>query len=182
MSTVAQFFSARVETRSRMREREETRQVPTSAPGTVSAALDTDTDSDHVSAPDCARTTQEHPLGLTDVNLVSSTFRRAAPAPDQRPGEPGGCGSARSVIECHTMSKLKVAITLEASLLDQVDTLVREHHFPNRSQAIETALAEKLVRLSRARLARECAKLDPAEERRFAEEGLGEDLKSWPAY
>lgn len=80
------------------------------------------------------------------------------------------------------MSKLKVAITLDAGLLDQVDTLVREHHFPSRSQAIETALAEKLVRLSRARLARECAKLDPAEERRFAEEGLGEDLKSWPAY
>jgi len=80
------------------------------------------------------------------------------------------------------MSKLKVAITLEADLLDQVDTLVREHHFPNRSQAIETALSEKLVRLSRTRLARECAKLDPAEERRFADEGLGEDLKSWPAY
>ncbi len=83
---------------------------------------------------------------------------------------------------CHTMSKLKVAITLEADLLEQVDTLVREHRFPNRSQAIETALAEKLVRISRARLARECGKLDPIEERRFAEEGLGEDLKSWPAY
>jgi metal-responsive CopG/Arc/MetJ family transcriptional regulator len=80
------------------------------------------------------------------------------------------------------MAKLKVAVTLDAALLDQVDTLVREHYFPSRSQAIETALAEKLVRLSRARLARECEKLDPAEERRFAEEGLGEDLKSWPAY
>lgn len=96
-------------------------------------------------------------------------------------GEPG-CRSTRSVTEYHTMSKLKVAITLEAGLLDQVDTLVRERYFPNRSQAIETALAEKLVRLNRTRLARECEKLDPAEERRLADEGLGEDLKSWPAY
>lgn len=87
-----------------------------------------------------------------------------------------------SMTEYPTMSKLKVAITLEAALLDQVDTLVRERRFPNRSQAIETALAEKLVRLSRARLARECEKLDPVQERRFAEEGLGEDLESWPAY
>jgi Arc/MetJ-type ribon-helix-helix transcriptional regulator len=80
------------------------------------------------------------------------------------------------------MSKLKVAVTLDATLLGQVDTLVRERLFPNRSQAIETALAEKLERLSRVRLARECAKLDPSEERRFADEGLTEDLKSWPAY
>ena len=82
----------------------------------------------------------------------------------------------------HTMPKLKVAVTLDAGLLDQVDTLVRERRFPNRSQAIESALAEKLERLSRTRLARECAKLDPDEERRLADEGLAEDAKSWPAY
>lgn len=93
-----------------------------------------------------------------------------------------GCFPVSGMINWHTMSKLKVAITLDAELLDQVDTLVRERRFPSRSQAIETALAEKLERLGRARLARECAKLDPAEERRFAEEGLAEDLRSWPAY
>lgn len=82
----------------------------------------------------------------------------------------------------HTMSKLKVAVTLDAGLLDQVDTLVRERRFPNRSQAIEIALAEKLERLSRTRLARECAKLDPEEDRRLADEGITEDGKSWPAY
>jgi metal-responsive CopG/Arc/MetJ family transcriptional regulator len=80
------------------------------------------------------------------------------------------------------MSKLKVAVSLDAKLLDQVDRLVREQRFPSRSQAIESALAEKLERLSRTRLARECAKLDPEEERRFADEGLAEDVKSWPAY
>lgn len=80
------------------------------------------------------------------------------------------------------MAKLKVAVTLDAELLDQVDILIRERRFPNRSQAIESALAEKLERLSRSRLARECAKLDPTEERRLADEGITEDAKSWPAY
>ena len=89
---------------------------------------------------------------------------------------------ADGMINYHTMTKMKVAVTLDADLLDQVDLLVRERRFPNRSQAIESALAEKLERLSRTRLARECAKLDPAEERRLADEGLSEDLKSWPAY
>ncbi|HUF61738.1 MAG TPA: ribbon-helix-helix domain-containing protein [Verrucomicrobiales bacterium] len=80
------------------------------------------------------------------------------------------------------MSKLKVTVTLDAGLIDQVDTLVRERRFPSRSQAIESALAEKLQRLSRVRLARECAKLDPTEERRMTEEGFAEDIQSWPAY
>lgn len=94
----------------------------------------------------------------------------------------GTLRSLSGMIKYHTMSKLKVAITLDAGLLEQVDTLVQQHWFPNRSQAIESALAEKIARISRARLARECEKLDAAEERRFAEEGLEEDLKSWPAY
>ncbi|HEX7838573.1 MAG TPA: ribbon-helix-helix domain-containing protein [Kofleriaceae bacterium] len=80
------------------------------------------------------------------------------------------------------MPKLKVALTLEADLLDQVDTLVRERRYPNRSQAIESALAEKLERLNRTRLARECARLDPTEERRWADEDLAKDVKAWPSY
>jgi hypothetical protein len=31
------------------------------------------------------------------------------------------------------------------------------------------------------RLARECAKLNPNEEKKLAEEGLAEDLEQWPA-
>lgn len=83
---------------------------------------------------------------------------------------------------CHTMSKMKVAVTLEASLLEQVDALVRQHLFSSRSGAIEAALAEKLERIAKTRLARECAKLDAEEERALAEEGLSEDAKAWPAY
>jgi Arc/MetJ-type ribon-helix-helix transcriptional regulator len=71
------------------------------------------------------------------------------------------------------VAKTKIAVTLHSKLLQQLDALVAERRFPNRSQAIETAVAEKLERAQRARLARECAKLDPIEERALAEEGLG---------
>ena len=80
------------------------------------------------------------------------------------------------------MPKTKVAVTLDAKLLDRLDELIARARFPNRSQAIETALAEKLERLSRTRLARECARLDPREERAWAEEGMSAELATWPAY
>jgi metal-responsive CopG/Arc/MetJ family transcriptional regulator len=80
------------------------------------------------------------------------------------------------------MPKTKVAVSLDAKLVDRLNTLVSQAQFPNRSQAIEVALEEKLERLNRARLARECAKLDPREERGLAEEGMREELASWPEY
>lgn len=78
------------------------------------------------------------------------------------------------------MPKRKVALTLDAQLVDRVDELVSRQRFKNRSQAVETALIEKLERLGRTRLARECAKLDRAEEQRLAEEGF--DADTWPEY
>jgi metal-responsive CopG/Arc/MetJ family transcriptional regulator len=80
------------------------------------------------------------------------------------------------------MPKTKVAVTVDSQILDQLDELIAQHRFPNRSQAIEAALAEKLERLSRARLARESAKLDTKEEKSLAEEGLLSELDAWPAY
>lgn len=70
------------------------------------------------------------------------------------------------------MAKTKLAITLDSNLVGEADHLVKEGLFASRSQAIESAVAEKLERLARTRLARECAKLDPSEERAIAEEGL----------
>ena len=81
-----------------------------------------------------------------------------------------------------TMPKTKVAITVETNLLEWVDELVAKRRFLNRSQAVEAALAEKLERLARTRLARECAKLDPQEEKALAEEGLAGSLETWPEY
>ena len=89
---------------------------------------------------------------------------------------------ALSRMICHTMPKAKVALTIDADLLDRVDALVAKQRFRNRSQAVESALAEKLARLARTRLAEEAAKLDPTEERRLAEEGLAATGEAWPEY
>lgn len=83
----------------------------------------------------------------------------------------------------HTvMPKTKVALTIDSDLLERIDELVDRRRFRNRSQAIEAALADKLERLARTRLARESAKLAPREEKRLADEGLVEDLATWPEY
>ena len=80
------------------------------------------------------------------------------------------------------MPKTKVALTLDSELLERVDELVAKQRFRNRSQAVEAALADKVQRLARTRLARESAKLNPREEKRLADEGLVDALDSWPEY
>lgn len=80
------------------------------------------------------------------------------------------------------MPKTKVAVTLSREIVEELDALIAAHRFPNRSQAVEAALAEKLERLSHTRLAREAAKLDPSEEKAFAEEGMSIELEAWPEY
>jgi mRNA interferase MazF len=73
------------------------------------------------------------------------------------------------------MGRAKIAISLDELTLQKLDRLVNEEVYPNRSRAIESAVAEKLQRFDRARLARECAKLDPTFEKALADEGLSDD-------
>ncbi len=80
------------------------------------------------------------------------------------------------------MARAKVAISLDEKTLNQLDRLVKAHVFPNRSQAIQEAVEEKISRLDRSRLARECAKVDPVFEKALAEEGLSSELAEWPEY
>ncbi len=80
------------------------------------------------------------------------------------------------------MARSKVAVSLEEDTLRRLDELVRRAVFPNRSRAIQSAVQEKLERIERSRLARECAKLDPASEKALAEEGISEDFAQWPDY
>jgi len=54
--------------------------------------------------------------------------------------------------------------------------MIRENKFPNRSKVIQEALKEKIERMDKERLARECAKLDPEYEQKFAEEGLSSEM------
>ncbi|MCP4253500.1 MAG: ribbon-helix-helix protein, CopG family [Candidatus Scalindua sp.] len=80
------------------------------------------------------------------------------------------------------MGRNKVAITVNQNTLDRVDQLVSQHIFSSRSRAFEEALEEKLRRLDKSRLARECARLDPAFEKSLAEEGLSREIDEWPEY
>ncbi len=78
------------------------------------------------------------------------------------------------------MPRSKIAISLDETTLRTLDRLVAARVFPNRSRAIEEAVREKLVRVRHARLARECAKVDP-EERAMAEEFFTGEVE-WPEY
>jgi len=80
------------------------------------------------------------------------------------------------------MPRVKIAITIDHQTLGEIDRLVAERRFPNRSQAVQEALDEKLARLSQRRLAEECARLDPRFEQTIAEEGMAGDLAEWPEY
>lgn len=79
------------------------------------------------------------------------------------------------------MSSAKIAISLDPEALRQVDQLVNGGLFPSRSKLIQDAVAEKLERLRRIRLARECAKLQPAVEQAAAEEVFRGEVE-WPEY
>ena len=80
------------------------------------------------------------------------------------------------------MPRSKIGISLDEKTLSRLDHLVDLEFFPNRSQAIESAVSEKLDRIERTRLARESAKLDPDFEKALADEGLTEELAEWPEY
>jgi metal-responsive CopG/Arc/MetJ family transcriptional regulator len=80
------------------------------------------------------------------------------------------------------MSIAKVTVSIEANLLKKVDYLVKSKVFPNRSQAIQIAVQEKISKIDQNRLARECAKLDKLEEQAMADFGLASEVSEWQEY
>jgi metal-responsive CopG/Arc/MetJ family transcriptional regulator len=80
------------------------------------------------------------------------------------------------------MPMSKVAISIDRSLLAELDDFVAVQKLASRSQAIQVAVREKLARAKRRRLAEECAKLDPKLEKDMAEEGMAGELARWPEY
>ncbi len=80
------------------------------------------------------------------------------------------------------MATSKIAITIDKNLLHRLDFLVKSQRFINRSRAIQEAVAEKLARIERSRLAQECAKLDPKFEQEMAEQGFAAEIDEWPEY
>lgn len=74
----------------------------------------------------------------------------------------------------------KIAVTLDARTVADLDRWVREGKYANRSRALQFAVDLLCEREKRTRLARELARIDPNEEKRLAEEGLGDGV--WPEY
>ena len=80
------------------------------------------------------------------------------------------------------MSVAKITVSIDEQLLTRLDGLVQSRVFPSRSQAVQSAVEEKIARLSKTRLAQDCAQLDPAEEQALADEGLAVEAGQWPPY
>ena len=80
------------------------------------------------------------------------------------------------------MSTVKVAISLEQNTLKELDRMVKKNVFPSRSKAIQKAVEEKITRMNRIRLAKECAKLNKKFEQSMAEEGMSMEKEEWQEY
>jgi len=78
------------------------------------------------------------------------------------------------------MATAKVAISLDQGLLRLVDRWVAQRRFASRSQAVQTALQEKVEHWKHTRLAEEVKKLNPKEERVLAEERFSGE--TWPEF
>jgi len=77
------------------------------------------------------------------------------------------------------MATAKIAISLNEGTVKRLDRLVKNRVFPSRSKVIQDAVEEKLNKLGKGRLARECAKLAPEFEKALAEEGLSARRENW---
>ena len=80
------------------------------------------------------------------------------------------------------MPAAKIAISLDAEIVEQIDRWVREKKYPNRSKAIQDAVKERMARWRKTRLIEETAKLNPAEEKALAEESVAAENEGWPEY
>ena len=77
------------------------------------------------------------------------------------------------------MATTKIAISLDEDDARRLDELVASKAYPSRSKVIQEALADKLARISRSRLAEQCALLDAEEERTMAEEFSPGEIELW---
>jgi metal-responsive CopG/Arc/MetJ family transcriptional regulator len=80
------------------------------------------------------------------------------------------------------MTLSKIIITLDENLLREVDSWVEQKLYINRSQAVQAALFNRVNQLNQQRLEAECVKLNPQEEREFAELDIEKILSGWGQY
>ncbi len=53
----------------------------------------------------------------------------------------------------------KIAITIDASLLQRLDSLIKKKYYKNRSQAIQIVVQAQVEKFEHRRLAAECDKM-----------------------
>ena len=70
---------------------------------------------------------------------------------------------------------------MDDTLLQQLDRLVKTGPFRSRSAAVQKAVLEKISRMDKRALAKECSKLDRKAEQALADERLTAEI-SWPDY
>jgi Arc/MetJ-type ribon-helix-helix transcriptional regulator len=71
---------------------------------------------------------------------------------------------------------------MDEAVLRRLDKLVKTRPFRSRSQAVQEAVSEKISRMDRTSLVKECAKLDPKSEQAMADEKLATEIGKWPKY
>jgi Arc/MetJ-type ribon-helix-helix transcriptional regulator len=79
------------------------------------------------------------------------------------------------------MGRAKIALTVDERALAEIDGLVKQGLYPNRSKAFEAAIVDHVENLHRSRLTCECAKLDKADEQALANESYAGET-DWPEY
>ena len=87
--------------------------------------------------------------------------------------------AGRTIRHARIMVK-KIAVSLDQKTVDGLDRWVKVGRYSNRSRALQTAMDVLIEREKRSRLARELSKLDPAEEKKLAEESFRD--AAWPKY
>ena len=85
-------------------------------------------------------------------------------------------------MQYRSMNVATVAISLDPRLLQKLDSLVAGQVFRSRSEAIQTAEQEKIMRLEHPRVAQECAQLHASQEQQMADEGFSHGLSERPEY
>lgn len=72
------------------------------------------------------------------------------------------------------MPRSKIAISLDALLLERLDRLVKEEVFPNRSQAIQAAIEEKLARVEKGSWLASVPSSIPCSKKPYLKKGLAQ--------
>jgi Arc/MetJ-type ribon-helix-helix transcriptional regulator len=80
------------------------------------------------------------------------------------------------------MSTKKITITLEGSIIEEMDSLVKKNKYKSRSKAVQIAIEEYLKKIEKQKLYAEIDKLDKTEEMKVAEASLEAVNEIWEEY